>query len=191
MSERAGSERDYHVAPSSRRRDPRDPRDMYYPSYYGYVRSTAYDPYTRAYVPSWTPAHYNQLFQELSRAYKHDYRYFEQLRVKNPTAYGEWYLRYFANQRYPPSVTTGPGTGVDSIAASEADRASVHSGRSSVNDDHPSMIANHSIPQTMRGSTTGLDQTHPYADAYQVRLLVALHFSVEILNFFNRVPTPA
>lgn len=178
MSERPVSERDYRMGQPSRRRDP---RDVYYQDprmYYGYGRSTAYDTYPGGYGP-WAPSHYNQMrqyFQELTNAYKrNNYAYLEELRMKNPSAYTEWYQRYFASQRYPSSITTGPGTGVGSIATSEADRASVHSGRSSVADDHPSMLANHSLQQAIRGSTTGLDQTNPYADfsTYQVCIVTS------------------
>lgn len=83
---------------------------------------------------------------------------FHDLRLKDPAAYGAWYQTKYA-QRYTPTVGTGTGT-IGSIANSEADRASVHSGRSSVNEDHPSMLANHSmLSRQIRGSTTGLDQS--------------------------------
>lgn len=91
------------------------------------------------------------------------------MRLKDPVAYNEWYQRNYA-QRYTPTVVTGgTGTALGSIATSEVDRASVHSGRSSVNEDHPSMMANHSIAHQLRGSTTGLDQSHAYDySVYQV-----------------------
>lgn len=110
----------------------------------------------------------------MNYALKYNYAYFEELRLKNPAAYSEWYQRNYA-QRYTPTVVTGgTGTALGSIAASEADRASVHSGRSSVNEDHPSMLANHSISQQLRGSTTGLDQS------------LAYDYSLYQVDFFNQ-----
>ena len=102
-------------------------------------------------------------------AWKCNRAVFDQMRLKNPVAYSEWYQRTFLGQRYAATVATATTAG--SLAASEADRASVHSGRSSVNDDHASMIMSSKI----RGSTTGLDQSHSYDyNAYQVpRLLLA------------------
>ena len=155
--------------PGGRRRDP---RDYYYqdPRYYGYSREAAYDPYrTAGYSAAAHAAYMQQYSQQLSYYYEHNRPYFNELRLKNPAAYSEWYQRYYG-QRYTPTVVTGTGTGVGSMATSDADRASVHSGRSSVNEDHPSMLANHSISQQLRGSTTGLDQSLAYDySLYQVR----------------------
>jgi len=142
VAERATSERDYRTG-----RDPRydmysrDPRDPYYqhPSY-NYYRG-AYDPY-RQYPPG---------YNYYSIDYQMKYAAWIEEMKKNPAAYSEWYQRTYG-QRYTPSVTTGPGTAAGSIAASEADRASVHSGRSSVNEE-PNQMS-----QAIRGSTTGLEQ---------------------------------
>ena len=121
----------------------------------------------------------------MNYALKYNYAYFEELRLKNPAAYSEWYQRNYA-QRYTPTVVTGgTGTALGSIAASEADRASVHSGRSSVNEDHPSMLANHSISQQLRGSTTGLDQSLAYDySLYQVRSVNCIDFLYNFYEFF-------
>ncbi|XP_059352135.1 protein transport protein Sec16A-like isoform X3 [Daphnia carinata] len=177
VSERAHSERDYrHSVSSASAGRRRDPRDLYYPQdprYYGYAaRDAAYDPYrtggyhhSAAAAAAAAAANNQQMMnynQQINHALKYNYALFEELRLKNPAAYSEWYQRNYA-QRYTPTVVTGgTGTALGSIAASEADRASVHSGRSSVNEDHPSMLANHSISQQLRGSTTGLDQSHAY-----------------------------
>ncbi|KAI9564384.1 hypothetical protein GHT06_008123 [Daphnia sinensis] len=178
VSERAHSERDYrHSVSSASAGRRRDPRDLYYqqdPRYYGYAaRDAAYDPYRTggyhhsAAAAAAAAAAYNQQMmnynQQINHALKYNYALFEELRLKNPAAYSEWYRNNYA-QRYTPTVVTGgTGTALGSIAASEADRASVHSGRSSVNEDHPSMLPNHSISQQLiRGSTTGLDQSHAY-----------------------------
>ena len=100
-------------------------------------------------------------------ALKYNYAAFEEMRLKNPVAYSEWYQRNYVAQRYAATVATATTAG--SLAASEADRASVHSGRSSVNDDHASMIMSSKI----RGSTTGLDQSHSYDyNMFQVGWLV-------------------
>lgn len=186
VSERAHSERDYrHSVSSASAGRRRDPRDLYYqqdPRYYGYAaRDAAYDPYRTggyhhsAAAAAAAAAAYNQQMmnynQQINHALKYNYALFEELRLKNPAAYSEWYRSNYA-QRYTPTVVTGGTvTALGSIAASEADRASVHSGRSSVNEDHPSMLPNHSISQQLiRGSTTGLDQSHAYDySLYQVR----------------------
>lgn len=166
MAERAQSERDYRHSTSSASGRRRDPREMYYqdPRYYAYARDGAggYDPYRAAGYPVATASPYQYYMDQLTYYYKYNYAYFEQLRLKHPAAYAEWYKIHYS-QRYTPTVVTGgTGTALGSVAASEADRASVHSGRSSVNEEHPSMLANHSISQQMRGSTTGLEQSHAY-----------------------------
>ncbi len=172
--ERAQSEREYRHNPGLTPGGRRDPRDPYYqdPRYYGY------DPYRTSGYPvtpaSAAAAAYSQYYnQQMNYALKYNYALFEEMRLKNPAAYSEWYRNNYA-QRYgtASTVITGPAStsARGSIAAtSEADRASVHSGRSSVNDDpNPSMLANHSmrISQQIRGLTTGLEQTN--YDEYSV-----------------------
>ena len=52
----------------------------------------------------------------MNYALKYNYAYFEELRLKNPAAYSEWYQRNYA-QRYTPTVVTGgTGTALGSIA---------------------------------------------------------------------------
>lgn len=58
---------------------------------------------------------YNQYYQQ--------YQYYENLRRTNPQAYAEWYRKYY---QQAASQNTTYGT---------EDRASVHSGRSSANDE--------------------------------------------------------
>lgn len=96
--------------------------------------------------------------QRMDWAMKYNLKIFHEMRLENPAAYTAWYQTKYA-QRYTPTVVTGTGT-IGSMANSEADRASVHSGRSSVNEDHLSMMPNHSaVSRQIRGSTTGLDQS--------------------------------
>ena len=156
--ERAPSERDFRVKDGRSERysrDPRDPRDHYYQDQRYYYPQQAYEAYR--YQPN------DQYDKYMRYALKYNYPLFEEMRLKNPMAYSEWYQRNFAAQRYTPTVVTGTGTAAGSIAASEADRASVHSGRSSVNEEHLSL--SHQI----RGSTTGLDQSLAYDyNAFQV-----------------------
>lgn len=54
------------------------------------------------------------------------YQYYENLRRTNPQAYAEWYRKY-----YQPAASGHP-----SAVYGTEDRASVHSGRSSANDEH-------------------------------------------------------
>lgn len=56
--------------------------------------------------------------------YYQQYQYYENLRRTNPQAYAEWYRKYY--QQAASGQTAAYGT---------EDRASVHSGRSSANDD--------------------------------------------------------
>lgn len=51
------------------------------------------------------------------------YKYYENLRRTNPTAYAEWYAKYYMSQ---PTYNQG---------SFSEDRGSVHSGRSSANED--------------------------------------------------------
>lgn len=57
--------------------------------------------------------------------YYQQYQYYENLRRTNPQAYAEWYRKYYQQTAGQTSSTYG-GT---------EDRASVHSGRSSANDE--------------------------------------------------------
>jgi hypothetical protein len=61
------------------------------------------------------------------------YAYFVELRHNNPKAYDEWYRKYVAST----SSQQGPGSGTfDGFADEEHNsRGSVHSGRSSINDE--------------------------------------------------------
>lgn len=56
--------------------------------------------------------------------YYQQYQYYENLRRTNPQAYAEWYRKY-----YQQATTAQPA-----VYGAE-DRASVHSGRSSANDE--------------------------------------------------------
>ena len=125
------------------------PQQQQLPQQQQQQQQSAYDAY-RSYQPS------DQYDKYMRWALKYNYAAFDEMRVKNPVAYSEWYQRNYVGQRYAATVATATTAG--SLAASEADRASVHSGRSSVNDDHASMIMSSKI----RGSTTGLDQSHSY-----------------------------
>lgn len=58
---------------------------------------------------------YNQYYQQ--------YQYYENLRRTNPQAYAEWYRKYYQQ-----------AAGQNAAYGTE-DRASVHSGRSSANDE--------------------------------------------------------
>jgi hypothetical protein len=51
------------------------------------------------------------------------YKYYENLRRTNPTAYAEWYAKYYSSH---PNYNQG---------AFSEDRGSVHSGRSSANEE--------------------------------------------------------
>lgn len=55
--------------------------------------------------------------------YYQQYQYYENLRRTNPQAYAEWYRKYYQQ-----------AAGQTAVYGSE-DRASVHSGRSSANDE--------------------------------------------------------
>lgn len=55
--------------------------------------------------------------------YYQQYRYYENLRRTNPQAYAEWYRKYYQQA----SAQMGP--------FGAEDRSSVHSGRSSANDE--------------------------------------------------------
>lgn len=155
----------------------RDPRDAYYqdPHYYG-----VYNPYRSAGYPSVSAsaanAAYNQylLNQQFTYSLKYDPTRFQELFKKHPDEYRVWYhANYGQHYGTGSTVGTGPASASvrGSIAASEADRASVHSGRSSVNEEHPSMLANHSISisQQIRGLTAGLDQSQYESGVFQVR----------------------
>ena len=127
----------------------------YPPGAYPRGAASAYDPYGRQQQQQYPMAAGG--YDYYSYAYHVKYNAWIEEMKKNPAAYSEWYQRTYG-QRYAPSVTTGPGTVAGSVAPSEADRASVHSGRSSVNDELQS--TSHAI----RGSTTGLEQigSHDY-----------------------------
>ncbi|XP_051159047.1 uncharacterized protein LOC127280206 isoform X3 [Leptopilina boulardi] len=125
---------------SSRKFDDYDPRDAYRRDYYD-------DPYNRTSRPS-SRSSYNDRDREYymrsrdpyysyngygagydygSNYNNNYYLYLENLRRTNPTAYMEWYNKYYASQRqpqHPPSISTNY----------PEDRASVHSGRSSCDD---------------------------------------------------------
>ncbi|XP_059480480.1 protein transport protein Sec16A isoform X2 [Neocloeon triangulifer] len=58
--------------------------------------------------------------------------YYEELRRTNPAAYAEWYRRYIS---MPPSSQQGPGSGTIDGFNDDNSRGSVHSGRSSINDE--------------------------------------------------------
>lgn len=58
--------------------------------------------------------------------YYQQYQYYENLRRTNPQAYAEWYRKY-----YQQATST---SGHSAVYGTE-DRASVHSGRSSANDE--------------------------------------------------------
>lgn len=155
--DRAQSERDYRGG-----RDPRhdayraaDPRGAYYQDYY--YRNAMNYPSVRSNYGSYrqTAAYPTDYYSPEMIEYRRKWEaYYAELREKNPAAYNDYVRRSMYAQSYAPSVTTGPGTAAGSIAASEADRASVHSGRSSVNED-----LLHKTSQAIRGSTTGLEQT--------------------------------
>lgn len=70
-----------------------------------YMQGYPYDPYN---------SYYHQYQQ---------YQYYENLRRTNPQAYAEWYRKYY-QQGNQQNATFGPD-----------DRASVHSGRSSANEE--------------------------------------------------------
>lgn len=63
---------------------------------------------------------YNPYYQQ------YQYQYYENLRRTNPQAYAEWYRKYYQNQG---------GAGPHAAGYSTEDRASVHSGRSSANEE--------------------------------------------------------
>jgi COPII coat assembly protein SEC16 len=58
--------------------------------------------------------------------------YFEELRRTNPAAYADWYRRYLT---MAPSSQPGPGSGTLDGFNDDNSRGSVHSGRSSINDE--------------------------------------------------------
>lgn len=60
------------------------------------------------------------------------YHYYENLRMTNPQAYAQWYAKYMAAAAVASSA---PGSASPSGRAYPEDRASVHSGRSSTNED--------------------------------------------------------
>ena len=57
-------------------------------------------------------------------SYYQQYQYYENLRRSNPQAYAEWYRKYYQQAGMASAGTYGTD-----------DRASVHSGRSSANDE--------------------------------------------------------
>ena len=128
---------------------------------------------------------YNYLFQQFDYNLKYNYPLFDELRLKNPAAYSEWYRRKYAQQygTGPNSLVTGPLTSTRGSITSEVDRASVHSGRSSVNEEHPSMLANHSaITQQIRGLTTGLEQSNYDYNVFQVGFQIVFSLFIWLLT---------
>ena len=197
--DRAQSERDYRVGRDSRQENYRHTRDQYYENahyYSGGHQAPGYGPYSQypspypsqypAQYPSQYPAHYSAKYHQ-GYAYS-DYAAYqerlkawsEEMKKNHPEYYAQWY-RHSYGQHYAPSVTTGAGTAAGSMAPSEVDRASVHSGRSSVNEQ------NDTISHQVAGSVNGLKQSDAYDySSYQVRcsdgrvgcFFVIVHFAL-------------
>ncbi|XP_044731095.1 uncharacterized protein LOC123294083 isoform X3 [Chrysoperla carnea] len=126
------------------RLDHRKTRDPYNSYYQG-----AYDPYYAA--------HYQQ-----------HYQYYENLRRTNPAAYAEWYRKYL--QSYG-AMGAGP-TSIEGFRGHE-DKASVHSGRSSANDElHKERCTSHryysggSSEVSHMGGYFSQSHTHSYSQEY-------------------------
>lgn len=141
-------DRDYDRRRDERRRyygdyDPRDPRDTRDPR--DPRREFYDDPYTRSSRPS-SRSSYNDRERDFygrrdpyygyngyntydfGTNYNNNYyAYLENLRRTNPTAYMEWYNKYYGNQQHNIS-------NVGRVPSYPEDRASVHSGRSSCDD---------------------------------------------------------
>lgn len=100
--------------------DPRKVRDPYNSYYQGY----GYDPATATPNTAYYAAHYQQ-----------HYQYYENLRRTNPAAYAEWYRKYMQSMSSHSLNQTQPAAGDSQAYRAHEDKASVHSGRSSANEE--------------------------------------------------------
>ncbi|XP_055380645.1 uncharacterized protein LOC129611490 isoform X2 [Condylostylus longicornis] len=109
-SSRNASERERDVRSSGR------DKDRYSQMYGGYSNVYGYDPYTY---------------------YQQQQQYYEQLRRTNPQAYMEWYNKYFSENggQLHPDILGAVATSTMTVGSGADGRESVHSGRSSANNE--------------------------------------------------------